>query len=88
MFSLGKSCPAGFILTENQSFCFESEGNLASIYDCPIFHSSHHILNKCTDRTPEPYEVKIQSFDPITGQAYPALNEQNCLDQLKSLLKR
>ena len=52
MTSLEKTSPGGFRFTENQSFCFETEGSLVWTYDSPLVHSPHHTLTEYTDRTP------------------------------------
>ena len=85
--SLEKQRLAGYMLTGNQSMFLETDGNLASLYHCPIVHSPLHRMNQCYDRIPILYEGQIQFVDPITRQTHRAVNIQNCSDRIKHLFQ-
>ena len=78
---------AGYILTGNRSMLLENDGSLAWLYHCPLVHSPLHTMNQCYDRFPILYEGQIQFVDPITRQAEPAANIQNCTDRIKNIFQ-
>ena len=75
------------MLTGNRSMFLETDGSLAWLYHCPLVHSPLHTMNQCYDRIPILYEGQIQLVDPITRQAQPAANIQNCTDRIKNLFQ-
>ena len=57
---------AGYMLTGNRSKILETDGSLAWLYHCPVFHSPLHIMNRCYDGIPILYEGQIQFVVLIT----------------------
>ena len=85
MLSLENPRLAGYTLTGNRSMFLETDGSLAWLYHCPLFHSPLQTMNQCYDRIPILYEGQIQFVDPITRQTHPAANIQNCTARIKNL---
>ena len=87
MLSLENRRLAGYMLTGNRSMFLETDGSLAWLYRCPIFHSPLHTMSQCYDRIPILYEGQIHFVDPITRQRHPAANIQNCTDRIKNFFQ-
>ena len=84
MLSLENPRLAGYMLTGNRSLFLETDGSLAWLYHCPLFQSPLHTMNQSYDRIPILYDCQIQFEDPITRQAHPEANIQNCTDRKKT----
>ena len=84
MLSLENPRLAGCMLTGNRSMFLETDGSLAWLYHCPLFHSPLHTMNQCYDRIPILYEGQIQFVYPITRQSHPAANIKKCTDRKKT----
>ena len=65
----------------------ETEGSLAWLYHCPLFHWPLHTMDQCHDGILILYESHIQFVDPITRQTHPAANLQDCTDRVKNLFQ-
>ena len=87
MLSIENPRLAGYMLTGNRSVFLETDGILAWLYHCPLFHSPAHTKNQCCDRISKLYEGQIQFVDPITRETHPAANIQNCTDRIKNLFQ-
>ena len=83
MLSLENPRLAGYMFTGKRSMFLETDDSLAWLYHCPLVHSPPHTMNRCYNRIPIFYEGQIQFVDPITRQAHPAANIQNCTDRIK-----
>ena len=81
MISLENPCLAEYTLTRNRSMFIKTNGNVASLYNCPEFHSPLQILSKCYDRLPILYEDEIHLVDPISRQTFTEAEEQLCSDK-------
>ena len=75
------------MLTGNRSMFPETDGSSFWLYHIPLVHSPLHTMNKCYDRFPILCEGQIQFVDPITRQAHPEANIQNCTDRIKNLFQ-
>ena len=78
---------AGYTLTRNRSMFLKTNGNVAWLYNCPEFHSSLQILNKCYNRIPILYEDEIHFVDPISRQTFTEAEEQLCSDKHSNLFQ-
>ena len=82
MLSLENPRFAGYMLTGNRPMFVETDGSLAWLYHCSLFHSPLHTMNQCYNLIPILYEGQNQFVDPITRQTDAAANIQNCTDRI------
>ena len=68
--SLESSRLTGYILTQNGSMFFETNGNVARLYHCPKFYSPLQLMDRYYIHTTIMYKENIQLVDPITRQHF------------------
>ena len=78
---------AGYTFTRNRSKFPKRKGNVAWLYNCPLFRSPLQILNKCYDRIPILYEDEIHFVDPTSRQTFTEAEEQLCSDKNSNLFQ-
>ena len=84
MLSMENPCLASYMLTENRSIIFSTNGSLAWLNHCPLMRSPPQVMNQCYDKI----TIFHKNFvDPITRQIYPDAPVQNCSDRVRNILQ-
>ena len=79
MLSMQNTRLAGYMLIENRSMFLDTDGSVASLYQCPNFLSHLRVLDKYYDRMPNLFEWTTNFVDPIKRQTFDFASEIPCL---------